>query len=206
MSQKALDILKERFGAAVLESGSQHGDEWARVDAARIGEMARFLKDEASLEMQLLADVTCVDYSRFDPEKPLALDAPDRFEVVYTFGSVTKHHRVRLKVRCGGRDGEIVVPSITGVYRTANWWERLVWDFYGVRFDGHPDMRRILTWEGFQGHPLRKDYPIHHRQILTPERGVKDLVRGPGPGSSDLHAPMSQRPGARPNTRSDSYD
>jgi hypothetical protein len=81
-----------------------------------------------------------------------------------------------------------------------------VWDFYGVRFDGHPDMRRILTWEGFVGHPLRKDYPIHHRQTLTPERGVQDLVRGPGPGLSTVHAPASQRPGARPNTRSDSYD
>lgn len=206
MSQKALDTFLARFGAAVVSSGTTHGDEWALVDGARIAEMARFLKQDPALEMQLLADITCVDYARFDPEKPLALDAPNRFEVVYSFGSVTKHHRLRLKVRCGGADGAIVVPSIAGVYRTANWWERLVWDFYGVRFEGHPDLRRMLTWEGFVGHPLRKDYPIHHRQILTPERGVKDLVRGPGPGMSDLHAPASQRPGARPNTRSDSYD
>jgi NADH-quinone oxidoreductase subunit C len=92
------------------------------------------------------------------------------------------------------------------VYRTANWWERLVFDFIGVRFDGHPHLRRILTYDEFQGHPLRKDYPVHLRQPLTPERNVRDLVRGPGPGESTKHSPFSQRPGSRPNTRSDAYD
>ena len=206
MSQKALDLFKARFGDAVFATGSTHGDEWALVDGAHIVEMAKFLKTEADFEMQLLADLTAVDYSNFDPEQPLALDAKNRFEVVYSFGSVTKRHRLRLKVRCGGPDGEIVVPSITSVYRTANWWERLVWDFYGIRFSDHPDLRRILTYDSFEGHPLRKDYPIHKRQPLTAERGMQDLVRGPGPGASDHHAPMSQRPGARPSTRSDNYD
>lgn len=206
MSQKALDLFKARFGDAIVSSGTTHGDEWALVDGSRIVEMATFLKTDPELEMQLLADLTAVDYSQFDPDRPLALDAKDRFEVVYSFGSITKHHRLRLKVRCGGPDGEITVPSVSGVYRTANWWERLVWDFYGIGFSGHPDLRRILTYDSFEGHPLRKDYPIHKRQPLTAERGVKDLVRGPGPGASDHHAPMSQRPGARPSTRSDNYD
>lgn len=205
MSQKALDLLQARFGESVLGTGSSHGDEWALVDGAKIAEMALFLKTEPALEMRLLADITAVDYSQFDPAHPLALDDARRFEVVYHFGSVTHPQRLCLKVRCGGA-GEIVVPSLTGVYRTANWWERLVWDFYGIRFSGHPDMRRILTYESFKGHALRKDYPIHLRQPLTEERHVQDLVRGPGPGASTDHSPMAQRPGARPNTRSDAYD
>ena len=204
MSQNALDLFSARFGSAVLATGCSHGDEWARVDGSHIAEMARFLKEDAGLKMQLLVDLTCVDYAQFDPAAPLALDAADRFEVIYVFGSVTLHHRLRLKVRVGG--GAPAVPSICASYRTANWWERLVWNFYGVRFEGHPDLRRILTYDSFEGHPLRKDYPIHKRQPLTSERGVQDLVRGPGPGPSNLHAPMSQRPGARPNTRSDAYD
>jgi NADH-quinone oxidoreductase subunit C len=205
MSQKALELFQARFADSVKTSGSTHGDEWALVDGTKIAEMAMFLKTEPSLEMRLLADITACDYLQYDPEHPLALDDPERFEVVYHFGSVTTHQRLRLRIRCGGA-GEITVPSITSVYRTADWWERLVWDFYGVRFAGHPNMRRILTYEEFKGHPLRKDYPIHLRQPLTPERHVHDLVRGPGPGASQKHAPFSQRPGARPNTKSDAYD
>ncbi len=205
MSQRALDLFVQNFGDAVKATGSSHGDEWARVDGARIQAMASFLKNDPALEMKLLADLTCVDYLEFDPQKRLALDDPERFEVVYHFASVTTRERLSLKVRCGGAE-EIVVPSITGVFRTANWWERLVWDFFGVRFEGHPDLRRILTYEEFKGHALRKDYPIHLRQPLTPERRVQDLIRGPGPGPSSLHAPMSQRPGARPNVKADDYD
>ncbi len=205
MSQQALELFAKQFGDAVRKTGSSHGDEWALVDGARIGEMATFLKTDPALEMRLLADITGVDYLEFDPRNKLALDDPERFEVVYHFASVTTHHRLCLKLRCGG-PGELVVPSITSVYRTADWWERLVWDFFGVRFAGHPNLRRILTYEEFRGHPLRKDYPIHLRQPLTPERNVHDLVRGPGPGPSVNHAPMHQRPGARPNTKADDYD
>ena len=148
MSQKALELFQARFGVAVLAAGTMHGDEWALVDAAQLVEMATFLRNDPALDMRLLADITAVDYSQFDPSAPLTLDDPKRFEVVYQFGSLTKHHRLRLKVRCGGAS-EIVVPSLTGVYRTANWWERLVWDFFGIRFEGHPDLRRILTYEEF---------------------------------------------------------
>lgn len=204
MSQKALELLQARFGDAVLETGTTLGQDWARVRPEELVAMATFLKTEPALDMKLLADIATVDFLHFDPERPLALDAPDRFEVNYEFGSVTKPQRVRLKVRCGGETP--TVPSISSVYRTANWWERLSFDMLGVRFEGHPDLRRILLYDEFKGHPLRKDYPIHLRQPLIPERQVQDLVRGPGPGSSDKHAPFSQRPGARPNTRSDAYD
>ncbi len=204
MSQKALDLLQARFGDVVLESGSQHGDEWAIVKGSAIVEIASFLKNDAALDMKLLADITAVDYLHFHADKPLSLDDPQRFAVVYTFASVTTHQRLRIKIKVGGEN--MSVPTITPVYRTANWWERLVFDFYGVKFEGHPHLRRILTYDEFKGHPLTKDYPVHLRQPLTSERNVKDLVRGPGPGKSEKHSPFSQRPGARPNTRSDAYD
>lgn len=204
MSQKVLELVKERFQDAVLDAGSMHGDDWLEVRPDAVRDIARFLKDDPATDMKLLVDITAVDWLHYDKKKPLELDAPRRFAVVYHFNSLTFHHRLRLKAYVGGT--EPTVTSITGVYRTADWWERLVWDFYGVRFSGHPDLKRILTYEEFQGHPLHKDYPIHKRQPLTSETDVKDLVRGPGPGKSTKHAPFSQRPGARPNTRSDAYD
>lgn len=204
MSQKVLELVQQRFVDAVLETGSSFGDEWADVRPDVVADVARFLKDDPAADMRMLVDITAVDWSHYDRARPLALDAERRFSVVYHFYSLTHHHRLRLKAFVGG--AEPVVPSITSVYRTANWWERLVWDFYGVRFTGHPELKRILTYEEFKGHPLRKDYPVHLRQPLTSETDVKDLVRGPGPGKSTKHTPFSQRPGARPNTRSDAYD
>lgn len=204
MSQKVLDIVQERFGDAVLQAGTSFGDEWAEVRPDAVLEIARFLKDDPTCDMKMLVDITAVDWAHYDKDRPLELDAPRRFSVVYHFNSLTHHHRLRLKAFVGGENP--IVPSITSVYRTANWWERLVWDFYGVRFDAHPDLKRILTYEEFKGHPLRKDYPIHLRQPLTSETDVKDLVRGPGPGNSRNKSPFHQRPGHRKNTRSDAYD
>jgi len=204
MSQKALELFQARFPEDVISSGSALGNEWARVKPARIAEMAAFLKNDPSLDMKLLSDLTAVDYLHYNPDKPLDLEDPERFEVVYSFASISTKQRLRLKIRVGGEN--MTIPTIAFVYRTANWWERLVFDFYGVKFEGHPHLRRILTYDEFKGHPLRKDYPVHLRQPLIPERNVQDLVRGPGPGRSDRHTPFSQRPGSRPNTRSDAYD
>jgi NADH-quinone oxidoreductase subunit C len=204
MSQKALELFRARFPDEVVATGSSYGDDWVRVKPARLAEMATWLKTDASTDMKFLVDITAVDYVHFDPKKPLALNDPERIEVVYHFASISNGMRLVLKVRAGLENDTI--PSITPVFRAANWWERLVFDFFGIRFENHPHLRRILTYDEFKGHPLRKDYPIHLRQPLTPERHVKDLVRGPGPGPSEKHAPFSQRPGARPNTRSDAYD
>lgn len=204
MSQKALELLQARYGDEVLQTGSQHGDEWAKVKRERIAEISAWLKHEPALDMKLLVSVAGVDYLHFDPARPLALDDAERFEVVYHYASISTKQRLCLKIRVGLND--LQVPTITGVYRCANWWERLAFDFIGVEFVGHPHLRRILTYDEFKGHPLRKDYPVHFRQPLAAERQVKDLVRGPGPGPSDKHAPFSQRAGNRPNSRSDAYD
>jgi NADH-quinone oxidoreductase subunit C len=103
----------------------------------------------------MLTDLTCVDYHGEEP----------RFEVVYHLYSVSKKQRVRLKARVSEASPEL--PSATSLWASANWMEREVWDLYGVRFRGHPDLRRILLYEGFEGHPLRKDYPKEKRQPLV---------------------------------------
>ena len=100
-----------------------------------------------------------------------------RFEVVYFLNSLSRREHVRLKVRVNESQE---IPTLTSVFKGANWWERFVWDFYGVRFAGHPDLRRVLLYEEFQGHPLRKDYALRDRQPLIPERPIKDIFRGPG--------------------------
>jgi NADH-quinone oxidoreductase subunit C len=204
MSQKALELVTAKFAADVVASGASHGDEWARVKGASLPAIAEYLKNDPALHMEMLVDLTAVDYLEFDPDHRLSLEDPERFEVVYHFLSLKTHQRICLKTRLGGAN--MTLPTLIKIYKTADWWERLVFDFYGVKFEGHPHLRRILTYDEFVGHPLRKDYPVRQRQPLTPERNVQDLVRGPGPGASDRHEPFSQRPGARPNTRSDAYD
>jgi NADH-quinone oxidoreductase subunit C len=229
MSQAALDALKSKFSEDVLESGSHRGDEWAVVRVEKIRDIARWLKD-GELEMKLLVDLGCVDYLTFDPKNAqrvqelaggeirdvdaylafsrrvhdeVKLDRP-RFEVYYSFYSVTKKHRLRVKVRTN--DYEPVVPSITSVFRTADWWERLAWDMSGMRFEGHPNLKRMLLYEEFRGHPLRKDYPHRLRQPLVPERGVKDLLRGPGPGEGGRGVAYAQTRESRKGSKSDAYD
>ena len=110
-----------------------------------IGEVARHLKDVE--DFRYLVDVTAVDWR----------DRQPRFDVVYHFYSFSKNDRVRVK--CAVGEGEDV-PSISEVFLAANWPERETWDMFGIRFAGHPDLRRILTWEGFHGFPLRKDFPL----------------------------------------------
>jgi NADH-quinone oxidoreductase subunit C len=106
-----------------------------------------FLRDDARTRCEQLVDVCGVDYP----------DRAERFEVVYNLLSVTKNHRIRVKLVT---DEASPVPSVSGVYPSAGWFEREVWDMYGVFFDGHPDLRRILTDYGFDGHPQRKDFPL----------------------------------------------
>ena len=151
--------LRERLGDRVLATHEYHGDHTAVVAREGLLDALAFCRDEPDLRFDLLADLTAVDYSRF----PGREDGP-RFEVVYHLYSVPHNHRVRLKVRVEQDDA--VVPTATALWPIANWLEREVWDMFGIRFEGHPDLRRLLLYEEFEGHPLRKDYPIERRQPL----------------------------------------
>jgi NADH-quinone oxidoreductase subunit C len=125
-----------------------------RVPADRLPEIMRFLHDDERCRFEQLCDLTCVDYLNFPR-------ARDRFGVTYSLLSVSLGHR--LWAKCFVNDPGPTVPSVVGIWKGAEWLEREVWDMFGVRFEGHPDLRRILTWEGFEAHPLRKDYPLRGR-------------------------------------------
>ncbi|MCH7526041.1 MAG: NADH-quinone oxidoreductase subunit C [Planctomycetes bacterium] len=125
-----------------------------RVPSDRLFEVMRFLRDDARCRFEQLCDLTCVDYLEFRK-------ARDRYGVNYSLLSLSRNHR--LWIKCFVNDPEPQVPSVTNIWRGAEWLEREVWDLFGVRFTGHPDLRRIMTWEGFEAHPLRKDYPLRGR-------------------------------------------
>jgi NADH-quinone oxidoreductase subunit C len=158
-----LDRLRERFGPAVLETTDLRGEPTAVVAPAAIRAVLEFCKTEAGLDFDMLIDVTAVDYLKY----PGREDGP-RFEVVYHLFSLPHTRRLRLKVPV--EETEAVVPTATGLWPIANWLEREVWDMFGIRFEGHPDLRRLLLYEEFEGHPLRKDYPVNRRQPLIGPR------------------------------------
>jgi NADH-quinone oxidoreductase subunit C len=125
-----------------------------RVTPDRLLEVMGFLHDDERCAFEQLCDLTCIDYLDFP-------GARDRYGVIYSLLSVSKNHR--LWVKCFVNDPEPEVPSVTGIWKGADWLEREVYDMFGVKFTGHPDLRRILTPEGFEAHPLRKDYPLKGR-------------------------------------------
>lgn len=156
MAKIVLDRLAARFtGGEILESGSEHGDEWARIRRDAWIPVAMFLRDDPSTKMEMFIDLTCVD--RFGKEP--------RFDVVLHVYSVSLKHRVRLY--CGAPEEDPWVDTLVSVWAGTNWFEREAYDLYGVRFKGHPDLRRILMYPEFVGHPLRKDYPKEKRQPLV---------------------------------------
>lgn len=148
--------LKTHFGDSVTEIHDHCGDETAVVVREALMDVMNFVKTDPGFEMNVLIDLTAVDGLK-QHWKP-------RFEVVYHLYSMRLNHRLRIKVRVEEKDA--AVPTLTGLWPIANWLEREVWDMFGVKFDGHPDLRRILMYEEFQGHPLRKDYPFNKRQPL----------------------------------------
>ena len=157
--QEILQRLRDRFGAAIVDTHESLGDTTAVVERAAVVDALRFCRDEPELAFDMLTDLTAADYLKF----PGREDGP-RFEVVYQLYSLPHNHRVRLKVRVDEDDA--VVPTAVELWPIANWLEREVWDMFGVRFEGHPDLRRLLMYEEFVGHALRKDYPINRRQPL----------------------------------------
>jgi NADH-quinone oxidoreductase subunit C len=159
MSKKLVSLLQEKFTTAIVETTSQFGDETVVVDPAKWVEVHAFLRDDPACQMAMMVDLCGVDYPDREP----------RFEVVSHLLSISKKHRLRLKARIGDEDGEVVeLPTLSGLWGVANWLEREIWDMFGVRFLGHPDLRRILMYEEFEGFPLRKDYDAHKAQPLVP--------------------------------------
>lgn len=159
MSVEALTRAKEVLGAAVLSTHSYRGDDTLVVDAAKIFDAMKTLRDDAELAMTMLVDLTAVDYLGREP----------RFEVVYHLRSFKSGARLRVKAPVAEPEdgGNPQLDTITPLWASANWMEREVWDLYGIKFKSHPDLRRILMYEEFVGHPLRKDYPKEKRQPLV---------------------------------------
>ena len=145
-----LQRLREQFGQALLEVKVWRNETTVVVRPQDIQGVCRFLRDDPDLAFDFLSDVTGVDRLKLPESSP-------RFEVVYHLYSLPHKRRLRLKVRV---DEGQRVPTVTGVWPTANWHEREVYDLFGVPFDGHPDLRRILMPDDWEGHPLRKDYPV----------------------------------------------
>ncbi|MCG7506700.1 NADH-quinone oxidoreductase subunit C [Mesorhizobium retamae] len=150
MSEALNDLaahIKDKLGATVVDSVLAYGELTILVNAADVVKAATFLRDDAKCQFVSIIDVSGADY----PSRAL------RFDVVYHLLSPKQNLRIRLKTHA---DEETVVPSVTAVWPGADWFERETYDLYGVLFSDHPDLRRILTDYGFDGHPLRKDFPL----------------------------------------------
>jgi NADH-quinone oxidoreductase subunit C len=161
--QAILVRLTESFRDPILETHDFRGDHTAVVDRSAIFDVLGFCRDDPALRFEVLMDLTAVDYLGYPGRED-----GTRFEVVYHLYSLTHNHRVRLKVPV--EQGDPVVPTAVPLWPVANWFEREVWDMFGIRFEGHPDLRRLLMYEEFPGHPLRKDYPVNKRQPLIGPR------------------------------------
>jgi NADH-quinone oxidoreductase subunit C len=145
-------MIEEKFAGQVIGTTTYAGQVAVMVKKDLIKDICLYLRDETGLKMDHLADLTAVDYSRYPG------DTGPRFEVVYNLISTEYRHRIRLKVRLPEEDPRI--DTVSAVWHTANWHERETFDLMGIKFDGHPDLRRILLPEDWEGHPLRKEYPL----------------------------------------------
>jgi len=177
-----IQILQRAVPGAAYEIGASADQPTIYVPRERLVETCRVLRDAPELQFSFLAEVTAADYL---PREP-------RFEVVYHLACLgtpgfpsdqpSSPRRLRLKVRVGGAEPH--VPTVSELWPAANWLEREVWDLFGIVFDGHPDLRRLLTPEDWEGHPLRKDYPVQIRMTaratealqLTPEQFAANIA------------------------------
>jgi NADH-quinone oxidoreductase subunit C len=161
---KLVKKLKAKFAGAVLEATEFISQVSIGIQRGRIVEVCNYLRDEADTKFNYLSDLTCVHYP-MRPEGPL--------EIVYNLYSISRNERVRLKVALA--EGESV-DSVTGVWPSANWMEREVFDLFGVSFRNHPDLRRILLPPDWEGHPLRKDYPLEFIENAWTKRHLPEMT------------------------------
>lgn len=161
MSERVLTVLKEKFGAKILETHSQFGDDTAIVEPSAWKDICTFLRNDPSMAFDMFTDLCGVDYPTREP----------RIEVVLHLYSIARRHRIRLKARVGEEDMTgAEIATISDLWPGASWFERETYDLVGVTFTGHPDLRRILMYPEFEGHPLLKDYPADRTQPLVQYR------------------------------------
>lgn len=161
-TQPVFQLIQQQLGVKVLQALQAQGDDIVILDRGGLRDSFRVLKEDSRLSFDFLSDITAVDY--WQKKEP-------RFEVVYQL--ISLKNRRRLRVRVPVPDSDPTVESLTPLWRGANFLEREVWDLFGIRFTDHPDLRRILLYDEFQGHPLRKDYPVNLCQPRVPERKVE---------------------------------
>lgn len=182
-----IELVRDRFPQAVRGTHAYRGDATIVVHREWLLDVAWTLKEDQAFQMNFLMDVTAVDFSSFGKKPSPAFFAssgvavrpkpelpdqdpwpgppgPERFAVVYHLFSLRHKHRLRVEVLVNEADAE--VDSLTPLWGCADWLEREVWDMFGIRFRGHPNLKRILMYEEFVGHPLRKDYAVNKRQPL----------------------------------------
>jgi NADH-quinone oxidoreductase subunit C len=144
--------IKEKFADSILEIGEFRSQLTCVVKREELPVICRFLRDDPELSFNFLSFIGGVDFPERNP----------RFDVVYELYSISNNHRLRLKVKVNQEES---VPSVTSIWRTANWQEREVFDLFGINFEGHPDLRRILMPDDYEGHPLRKDFPLTREEV-----------------------------------------
>ena len=154
MSKIVLDKVIRKFPDDIIDSHDYLGNETVIIKKEALLKVCSFIKENRQLEMDMLVDITCVDY----PQNS------ERFMMVYHFYSTKNKYRLRIKAPVSEEDP--FIDSLTSMWKSANWPEREVYDMFGVKFNNHPDLTRLLMYDGFEGHPLRKDYPITKRQPI----------------------------------------
>ncbi len=159
---KLTQLLQEQFPEAIQENHNHRGDETVLVDRTQILPICQFLRDDERCKMEMMIDLTTVDYLAETP----------RFEMVYHFKSLSLAHRIRVKARISEEHCEI--DSIHELWQAVDWYERECYDMYGIVFKNHPNLKRILMYPEFEGHPLRKDYPVDKEQPLVEMRPVHE--------------------------------
>jgi NADH-quinone oxidoreductase subunit C len=167
---EALQVLAAHLTAkaadAVISTTIAHGELTVEVQLSHIADFVAVLRDDPACRFTSLVDITAIDYPERDP----------RFDMVYHFLSMWQNHRIRVKCAVGDED---MVPSLSQVHPSANWFEREVFDMFGILFSGHPDLRRILTDYGFRGFPLRKDFPTTGYTEVRYDEAQKRVVYEP---------------------------
>jgi NADH-quinone oxidoreductase subunit C len=163
-----IDALNQRFGSEILAAETSHGEDVITVSRDAALGVLRALRDESDFGFNVLIDLTAVDWLGREP----------RFEVVYQLKSLGNNQRLRVKVPVPGADPWM--STATDLWKAADWLERECYDMFGIAFREHPDLRRILMYDSFVGHPLRKDYPVDRRQPIVDE---VDPVAAPRPPS-----------------------